>query len=101
MSGGSERDRWVDGVRVGHIVDPRVGRPVDSTSSVIVWHRQALVADMLSTALYVMGEDAGLVWAARHDVAACFISPPRVGASPDGDVTLRASRAFRRQFALP
>ena len=98
VSGGSERDRWVEGVRVGHIFDPRSGLPVTRTGSVVVWHREALAADVLSTALYVMGEEAGLAWAEARGVAVCFVSAMSGALS---DVTLRASRAFHRQFVLP
>lgn len=100
VSGGSERDRWVGGVRVGHIVDPRSGLPVAREDSVVVWHREAFVADVLSTALYVMGQEAGLSWAEARDVAVCFVSPSDRWRAPD-PVTFRASSTFRRRFALP
>jgi thiamine biosynthesis lipoprotein len=101
VSGGSERDQWVSGVRVGHIVDPRSGRPVARAVSVVVWHEEALVADLLSTALYVMGENIGLAWAEARGIAVCFVSP--TGDAPPGGsgVLFHASRAFRRRFVLP
>ncbi|MGH9340274.1 MAG: FAD:protein FMN transferase [Acidobacteriota bacterium] len=74
-SGGSERDLAVHGARVGHILDPRTGRPAAFKGSVVVWHQQALVADILSTALFVMGPEEGLSWANSRQVAACFIFP--------------------------
>ena len=40
-----------DGLRIGHILDPRSGRPVVRRASVTVWHPDALAADALSTAL--------------------------------------------------
>ncbi len=96
-SGGSERTITLDGgVRVTHILDPRNGLPVDRTASVAVWHENAFTADVLSTALYVMGPDTGLEWAAARGFAACFIVPQ------DGSdqVALLATPAFEQRFPL-
>ena len=94
VSGGSERDQQVDGVRVGHILDPRRGVPANQPFAVAVWHPSALAADVLSTALYVMGIDKGLDWAETHDVAVCYL----VSATGSPDVTLEPSAAFRSRF---
>ncbi|HUE77838.1 MAG TPA: FAD:protein FMN transferase, partial [Longimicrobiales bacterium] len=48
--------------RPGHVIDPRTGQPVPSWGSVTVVAEDALVADILSTALFVMGADAALAW---------------------------------------
>ena len=99
VTGGSERDRWVDGERVGHIVDPRTGRPVSRSLSVAVWHERALAADAIATALYVMGIDEGREWAEAHGIAACFLVPQGSGASPSGDdVDIVATTPFRLRF---
>ncbi len=90
-SGGSERDRKVENRRLGHILDPRTGKPADFNGSVSVWHEQALSADILSTALYVMGPERGLPWADRRNIAACFLVP-----DAEENVKILASRAFRR-----
>ena len=97
-SSGSERDpATADGRRIGHIVDPRNGRPVNRTGSVTVWHESAFVADVLSTALYVMGPEEGIAWAAPRGIAACFFS-----ADPhSGAVAFRATPAFKARFPLP
>ena len=95
-SAGSERDLVVGDRRVGHVIDPRSGRPAPFSGSVTVWHERALAADILSTALFVMGPTAGLRWAERHDVAALFQVPD--GASATGPLALRPSRAFVRKF---
>ena len=92
-SGGSQRDVQVRGERIGHILDPRNGRPVVSEVSVAVWHPRALVADILSTAMYVMGVEEGIAWAEANDVAICFLVP-REG----DDVEFRASSLFERMF---
>jgi thiamine biosynthesis lipoprotein len=89
-SAGSERDLAVNGARVGHIVDPRTGRPATFDGSVTVWHERGLVADILSTALYVMGPEAGLRWAEDRGLAACYLIPD--GASNRTEST----PAFRR-----
>lgn len=77
-SGTSERGR--------HILDPRSGNPSPSWGSTAVVDPKALTADVLSTALYVLGPDAGLAWAERHGVAAAFLL---------NDGGLRMTRAFR------
>lgn len=59
--------------RPGHLLDPRRGVPAPAWGSVTVVHPDALVADVLSTALYVMGPEAGLAWAASEGVAALFV----------------------------
>jgi len=59
--------------RGGHILDPRSGHPVLPWGSVTVVHADALVADILSTALYVMGPEEGLPWARSGGAAALFI----------------------------
>ena len=97
-SGGSERDVFLaDGARIGHVVDPRSGRPVSRSASVSVWHASAFVADVLSTALYVMGPEEGFTWAAARGIAVCFLSVHPAS----GDVAVHATPAFRARFPLP
>ena len=88
-SGGSERDLVVNGVRVGHVLDPQTGRPAAFEGSVTVWHERGMVADVLSTALYVMGPEAGLQWAEARGIAACYLIPER------GTLRVETTRAFR------
>ena len=59
--------------------------------SVVVWHADGLAADVLSTALYVMGPDEGLPWAEAGGVAACYLVPR------GGDVVQRATSAWQRR----
>jgi thiamine biosynthesis lipoprotein len=59
----------------GHIFDPRTGEAVPWRGSVSVIADDALTADILSTALFVMGEDEGLRWADANGVAAIYINP--------------------------
>ena len=77
-SGTSERGR--------HILDPRSGEPCQAWGATAVVAPDALTADVLSTALYVLGPEAGLAWAEGHDVAAAFLLN-------DGRVSM--TRAFR------
>ena len=99
VSGGSERDRWVEGERVGHIVDPRTGLPVSRSFSVAVWHERALAADAIATALYVMGIDEGRAWAEAQGIAACFVVPQAAESSSSGTgVDLITTTPFRLRF---
>ena len=97
-SGASERSYDVEGATVAHILDPRIGQPVHRPESVTVWHEDPLAADILSTALYVMGPEAGLRYAEEHRLAVLFLAP--AGDAADAAVTHHASLAFRQRFPL-
>lgn len=73
----SGSEKWFDTAagRLSHVIDPRTGEALPPRGSVSVVHDSALVADLLSTALYVMGPEEGLAWAEANDVAAIFIVP--------------------------
>jgi FAD:protein FMN transferase len=66
-TGNGERGRVVDGKHLGHVLDPRTGLPAADFGSVTVLAENALTADCLSTALFVLGPDAALAFAAAHD----------------------------------
>ena len=87
-SSGSEKTFVIDGRTYSHILDPRKGEPLPPRGSVSVIADDGLTADILSTALYVMGEGDGLRWAAAADVAAIFI---------DSNRTIRLSPAARER----
>jgi thiamine biosynthesis lipoprotein len=74
-SAASERFVEIDGVRYGHILDPRTGWPVRAWGSVTVVAEDPLLADMVSTTLFVLGPDAGMAWAEalQEDVAVLFL----------------------------
>jgi len=85
----SERTLTVGGRRVGHILDSRSGEPVPPWGSVTVVARDPAVADMLSTALLVLGPEAGARWAERRsDVGVLFLL------QRDGRVLPRWNRAM-------
>jgi thiamine biosynthesis lipoprotein len=56
-----------------HILDPRTGEPCPDWGAVAVIAPSGLDADVLSTALYVMGPERGPEWARAHKVAAVFL----------------------------
>jgi len=65
--------RWFehDGTRYSHTIDPRDGRPIrHGLASVTVIHADCMRADAWSTALGVLGPDAGLALANRLGLAA-------------------------------
>jgi thiamine biosynthesis lipoprotein len=70
----SERFVTVGGRRVGHILDPRTGQPVSAWGSVTVVAEDPAVADAVSTALLVLGPEAGARWAeSRQDMGVLFL----------------------------
>lgn len=70
----SERFVEVEGERFGHVLDPRTGRPVAPWGSVTAVTKDPLTADVLSTALFVLGPEEGAAWAAeREDVGVLFL----------------------------
>jgi len=77
VSTSSQRERSFerDGHRYGHIFDPRLGRPVESSLlSVTVVAPQGSTSDALSTALFVMGAAQGKrVISAMPGVSAVFV----------------------------
>jgi FAD:protein FMN transferase len=84
-SSGSEKQFVVNGRVFTHIIDPRTGEALPPRGSVSVIASSALLADIDSTALYVMGAGDGLRWSDANGIAALFIAP---------DGTAHPSRAF-------
>jgi len=80
-SSGSEKTFMRDGRIYSHIVDPRTREALPPRGSVSVISDSALEADILSTALYVMGREQGLAWARAHNVIAIFIDNGSIEAS--------------------
>lgn len=95
-SGNSERGFVVDGVRYGHILDPRTGRPAPIWGAVTVVADDPFAADCASTALYVMGPDAGARWAAKQpDIEALFVE------ESNGAIRFKATEGLRSRLSLP
>lgn len=72
---GSERFVAPEGRVLSHVIDPRSGRPVRPWGSVTVVAEDPMVADLISTALFVLGPDEALAWAGdREDVAVLVLA---------------------------
>ncbi len=64
-SGDSERMRRVGGRAIGHLLDPRTGSPAPDFGTASVVCPSGLVADVLSTAFFVLGPQGGLELSSR------------------------------------
>ncbi|MFZ4878311.1 FAD:protein FMN transferase [Janthinobacterium sp. Mn2066] len=63
-----------EGVRFSHTIDPRSGMPISNQlASVTVIHAECMAADVWSTALTVLGPEAGLALAEEQGLAARFL----------------------------
>jgi len=95
-TGNSERALDVDGQRVGHILDPRTGDSIDARGSVSVWHRSALAADCVATALFVLGPQAAMQWALQHpEFEVLFLE-----VQANDEVLVHATPKWREQLNL-
>lgn len=86
-SGNSERGIVVAGERLGHLLDPRLGRPAPDFGSVTVHAAGGLRADALATGLFVLGAEAALELASREPGVAVLVLEPL----PDGALRLRSA----------
>lgn len=91
-SGNYERFVTIGGRRYAHIIDPRTGRPVEGMAGVTVISTNAVEADALSTALYVMGLDEATTLLARLPGCEALLVPD------DEPLTLHVTRGFRERF---
>jgi len=74
-SGDYERYYEVDGTRYHHIVDPRTGYPSKSgLRSVTLIGENALALDALSTAVFVLGAEAGMPLIQQAGAEAVFVT---------------------------
>ncbi len=65
-----------EGRKLGHILDPRSGLPVEGVLSATSLAPTAAEADALSTAFYVLGPDGVEQYCARHpEVGAILVIP--------------------------
>ena len=92
------------GERYSHLIDPRTGKPVTHRlASVSVIDSSTMRADALSTALMVLGPQAGPLLAKQEELAALFIVRTRTGfreiASPAFTRYLTDERPVREEPA--
>jgi thiamine biosynthesis lipoprotein len=79
-SGNSERSIEVDGVRYGHLLDPRTRRPALDFGSITVLAPDGLSADCLSTGLYVLGPERALAFGrAEPEIDVLVLEPAAQG----------------------
>lgn len=73
-----------NGVLYHHILDPKTGYPADTgLAAVTICSDSGTLADIYSTALFVMGPEEGMRFAEENDIAALFITMDRrIIASP-------------------
>ncbi|MGD9547845.1 MAG: FAD:protein FMN transferase [Candidatus Krumholzibacteriia bacterium] len=76
-SGSYEKFVTIDGVRYGHIMNPATGSPAAGTLSATVIAPTGILADGLSTTLFILGPEQGALLLARHHpgVEAVFVVP--------------------------
>lgn len=100
-SSGSEKTFSSGGREFSHILDPRTGEALPPRGSVSVIATEALTADILSTALYVMGDDDGLRWADANGITAIYITSDRkVRLSAAAREHVRGLRILDRKFTV-
>jgi FAD:protein FMN transferase len=59
-AGDYERSYVVGGKRYHHIIDPRTGYPATASRSVTIWAPNALIADEIDDAVFILGPERGL-----------------------------------------
>lgn len=92
-SGDAEQFVADGGERLGHILDPRTGRPAQGLVSVTVMHDDATLGDALSTASVVLGEARARPVLERLGAGAVFA---RLDADGRLDVTTTPHMRFAR-----
>lgn len=95
-SGNSERGLVANGRHIGHLLDPRTGEPAEDFGSVTVVAPTAFVADILSTAFFVLGPKDGFALSERLRAAgvnheALFL----LGGEEAGNLKAHASPGMR------
>ena len=74
-SGAGEQFVEVDGVRYGHVIDPRTGWPASGVLSASVIAKRAAVADALSTAFLIGGTDLAESYCSTHPNVLALVTP--------------------------
>jgi len=90
-AGDYERSFVTRGKRYHHIIDPRTGYPATASRSVTVWAKDALTADALDDAVFILGPEKGLALVESIEDAGAVI----VDASNRVHVSARLKGALR------
>ncbi|MGE5554483.1 MAG: FAD:protein FMN transferase [Betaproteobacteria bacterium] len=72
-SGDYERYFEADGRRYHHLLDPATGYPAEGLQSATVVGRSSTLADLLSTAVFVLGPERGPIFAQKHGAATVIV----------------------------
>jgi thiamine biosynthesis lipoprotein len=72
-AGDYERSYVIAGKRFHHIIDPRTGYPATACRSVTIWAKDALTADALDDAVFILGPKQGLDLVESIDDAGAII----------------------------
>ncbi|MEW5785818.1 MAG: FAD:protein FMN transferase, partial [Bacillota bacterium] len=91
-SGDYERFFEQDDVRFHHILDPKTGQPARSLISVTITAPTAMEADVLSTAVFVLGPERGMALVeSLSGVEAVLVTP---------EMEILVSTGLKDKFAL-
>ena len=83
------------GQRYHHILDPQTGWPSTPTISTTIWTRTAMDADILATAVFVLGEEKGIQLAeSLSDVEALVFT-----GTPEG-YRVKSTKGLRGRFRI-
>lgn len=75
-SGSATQSFVLGGRRYGHLIDPRNGWPAETMHTAVVVASSGALADALSTAFYVMGEEEVAAYCGRHpQIKALLVLP--------------------------
>jgi thiamine biosynthesis lipoprotein len=91
-SGDYEKYVTLNGNRYSHIIDPRTGYPASGIISVSVFAPKAELADALSTAVFVMGVEAGLDRINQMDQIECIIVGENGRIHTSANLTLKSEQ---------
>ncbi len=94
-SGGYHNFFEANGVRYGHLLDPRTLRPSDRSLSVTIVSRDATLADALTKPVFLLGPVEGLALAESFPGTRAIVATR----AADGGVALSMSSSLRAQFA--
>jgi FAD:protein FMN transferase len=96
-SGPANQFFYYNGIRYGHIIDPRTGWPAQGMLSITVLHPSAAYADALATGLYVLGLEDAIRYCEQHQETGMIAILPTKRAGQVEVVTSNLGRQTWRQ----